>query len=93
MVGPFAIPATPQELLHAGLRANEGTPDPRTLEILATAIRHLHAFAFEVELSYAEWQHRVDFMVDIGRATGPEKHEGILLADILDLEIWRHRCY
>jgi catechol 1,2-dioxygenase len=75
----------PQALLGAVLHANEGTRDPRLKSVLAAAIRHLHAFALEVELQPEELQAGLDFLVAVGQATGPRKHEGILLADILGL--------
>ncbi len=79
------IPATPEALLSAVLASNERTADPRLRHILDSLLRHLHAFASEVQLSYAELEEGIDFLVQIGKATGPEKHEGILLADILGL--------
>ncbi|RFU44756.1 dioxygenase [Paraburkholderia sp. DHOC27] len=80
-----ALPATPEALLDAVLAANRGTTNPRLKQILDALLRHLHAFAVEVDLSYQELEVGLDFLVRIGKATGPEKHEGILLADILGL--------
>ena len=78
-------PTDPNALLEAVLRANEGTQDPRLKTVMAAAIRHLHAFALEVDLQPDELQVGLDFLVAVGQATGPRKHEGILLADILGL--------
>src|SRR5690349_19010708 len=75
----------PAALLAAVLDANEGTADPRLKQVMAAAIRHLHAFALEVDLKPHELQVGLDFLVEVGKATGPRKHEGILLADILGL--------
>jgi catechol 1,2-dioxygenase len=75
----------PDALLAAVLQANETTRHPRLKEIMANAIRHLHAFAVEVDLTPQELQVGLDFLVEVGRATGAKKHEGILLADILGL--------
>jgi catechol 1,2-dioxygenase len=75
----------PDALLAAVLRTNETTRDPRLKAIMASAIRHLHAFAVEVDLTPEELQIGLDFLVEVGRATGAAKHEGILLADILGL--------
>jgi len=77
--------SNPQALLNAVLAANASTPDPRLRRILDAAIRHLHAFALEVDLTPAELEVGLDFLVQIGQASGPKKHEGILLADILGL--------
>lgn len=83
---PEPLPSSnPQALLDAVLAANAGTPDPRLKQILDSGIRHLHAFALEVDLTPAELQAGLDFLVAIGQASGPKKHEGILLADILGL--------
>ena len=75
----------PGALLEAVLEANETTAHPRLKAVMAAAIRHLHAFALEVDLTTDELHVGLEFLVAIGRATGPAKHEGILLADILGL--------
>ncbi|MGA0611761.1 dioxygenase [Caldimonas sp. KR1-144] len=79
------LPAEPDALLHAVLRANDGTDNARLREVMGSLLRHLHAFAREVGLNYRELEQGLDFLVRIGQATGPKKHEGILLADILGL--------
>jgi catechol 1,2-dioxygenase len=76
-------PLNPKELLAAVLASNEATKSPRLRAVMASAIRHLHEFALEVDLTPDELQAGLDFLVAIGKATGPRKHEGILLADIL----------
>jgi len=75
----------PQALLDAVLASNATTKNPRLKRILEAAISHLHAFALEVDLTPAELEVGLDFLVAIGQASGPKKHEGILLADILGL--------
>ncbi|MBU6256810.1 MAG: protocatechuate 3,4-dioxygenase [Burkholderiales bacterium] len=78
------LPATdPQALLEAVLASNSKTANSRLKQILDSAIRHLHAFAVEADLTPAELDIGLDFLVAIGKASGPKKHEGILLADIL----------
>ena len=79
-----SIPATPKDLLAAVLQTNQAE-DPRTRKMLDALIRHLHAFATEVKLSYEELHKGLDFMVRVGQATNPKRHEGILLAHILGL--------
>ncbi|MFM0158561.1 dioxygenase [Paraburkholderia sediminicola] len=80
-----AIPATPQALLAAVLAANHRTADPRLKQVMDALIRHLHAFALEVQLAYEELEPGLDLLIRIGKTTGPEKNEGILLANILGL--------
>ena len=85
MTAPPLSPLDPQALLAAVLQANASTADARLRRVLDAAIRHLHAFALEVDLTPAELQAGLDFLVAVGQASGPKKHEGILLADILGL--------
>ena len=82
----LGTPSTdPQSLLKAVLKSNENTSNPRLQKILDVGIRHLHAFALEADLTPAELEVGLDFLVQIGQASSPKKHEGILLADILGL--------
>jgi catechol 1,2-dioxygenase len=75
----------PKALLDAVLAANATTSNPRLRFLLEQLIRHIHAYAVEVDLTSAELEVALDFLVRIGKATGPEKHEGILLSDLLGL--------
>ncbi|QHE87380.1 dioxygenase family protein [Hydrogenophaga sp. BPS33] len=75
----------PAELLAAVLRANAGTSNARLKQVMDALIRHVHAFALDVDLTPAELDLALDFLVRIGQASGPRKNEGILLADILGL--------
>ena len=80
------LPSTsPEALLSAVLKSNANTANPRLKQILEIGIRHLHAFALEADITPAELEVALDFLVAIGQASGPKKHEGILLADILGL--------
>jgi len=42
------------------------TPDPRFREIMAAAVRHLHAFAREVNLTPEEWLKGIQFLTAVG---------------------------
>ena len=85
MTQPAGQATNPQALLAAVLQSNANTSNPRLKHILEVGIRHLHAFALEADLTPAELEVGLDFLVAIGQASGPKKHEGILLADILGL--------
>jgi catechol 1,2-dioxygenase len=67
------------------LEAMSRTPDPRLREILASLVRHLHAFMREVRPSEEELESGLDFLVRLGQASGPEKNEVILLCDLLGI--------
>ncbi|MFC5520804.1 dioxygenase [Polaromonas jejuensis] len=81
-----ALPSSdPAALLQAVLETNATTANPRLRHILDSLIKHVHAFALEVDLTPSELEYGLDFLVRIGQASGAKKHEGILLADILGL--------
>lgn len=56
---------------------------PRIATVMATLVRHLHAFAREVELTQAEWDLAVEFLTTTGQICSEERQEFILLSDVL----------
>jgi catechol 1,2-dioxygenase len=67
------------------LKAMSRTPDPRLREIMASLVKHLHAFVREVRPTEEEFERGLDFLVRLGQASGPEKNEVILLSDLLGI--------
>jgi len=67
----------------AALAQMAKTEDPRLKEIMDAAVRHLHAFAREVQLTPAEWLAGIQFLTAVGQACTPYRQEFILLADVL----------
>lgn len=59
------------------------TADPRLREIVAGAVRHLHAFVTETGLRPEEWESGVAFLTAIGQMCTPTRQEFILLSDTL----------
>jgi hydroxyquinol 1,2-dioxygenase len=76
---------TPETITDAVLDQMATTPDPRLKLIMASAVRHLHAFAKEVNLTPAEWIKGIAFMTGVGKMCTPERQEFILLSDTLGL--------
>ncbi len=62
-----------------------GTQDKRVLEIMSAAVRHLHAFAREVNLTPDEWIAGIRFLTATGHACTEYRQEFILLSDTLGL--------
>ena len=50
---------------------------------MASAVKHLHAFAREVNLTPAEWIRGIGFMTEVGKMCTPARQEFILLSDVL----------
>jgi hydroxyquinol 1,2-dioxygenase len=76
---------TPETITDAVLDQMATTPDPRMREVMASAVRHLHAFAKEVNLTPAEWIKGIAFMTAVGKICTPARQEFILLSDTLGL--------
>jgi protocatechuate 3,4-dioxygenase beta subunit len=76
---------TPDNITDAVLEQMSTTPDPRMKEIMNAAVRHLHAFAREVNLTPAEWIKGIEFMTKVGQMCTPARQEFILLSDTMGL--------
>ena len=67
----------------AALAQMADTPNPRLKEIIDAAVRHLHAFARDVNLTPEEWLAGIGFLTAVGKACTPVRQEFILLSDVL----------
>src|SRR6185295_5322079 len=76
---------TPETITDAVIEQMSTTPDPRLRGIVEIAVRHLHAFAREVNLTPAEWIKGIEFMTKVGQACTPARQEFILLSDTMGL--------
>ncbi|NRA99440.1 MAG: hydroxyquinol 1,2-dioxygenase [Rhodobacteraceae bacterium] len=59
--------------------------NPRLLEVMGSLAKHLHAFAKDVNLTHAEWQKAIEFLEAAGDISDAERHEFVLLSDVLGL--------
>ena len=88
---PADIPElTAETITDAVLGQMADTPDPRLKEIMEAAVRHLHAFAREVELTPSEWLTAIGFLTNVGQKCTPERQEFILLSDTMGLSALVH---
>jgi protocatechuate 3,4-dioxygenase beta subunit len=76
---------TPETITDAVIEQMATTPDPRMKEVMEAAVRHLHAFAREVNLTPAEWIKGIEFMTKVGQMCTPARQEFILLSDTVGL--------
>jgi hydroxyquinol 1,2-dioxygenase len=67
-------------------RMGKGIP-PRLRVVMSALIRHMHAFAKEVELTQEEWEFGIDFLTKTGQMCSDERQEFILLSDTLGLSM------
>ena len=76
---------TPETITEAVLEQMAATPDPRLKEIMTAAVKHLHAFARETNLTPGEWIKGIEFMTQVGKMCTPDRQEFILLSDTVGL--------
>ncbi len=81
---------TSDTITDAVLGQMADTRDPRLKEIMGAAVRHLHAFAREVNLTPTEWLAAIGFLTNVGQKCTPERQEFILLSDTLGLSALVH---
>jgi hydroxyquinol 1,2-dioxygenase len=63
------------------------TKDKRLREIMTSAVRHLHAFARDVNLTEEEWFEGSKFLTSVGQTCDGKRQEFILLSDVLGLSM------
>jgi hydroxyquinol 1,2-dioxygenase len=71
---------TVTEAVKRSFQAEDGT---RFKYLLDTFIDHLHDYTRETGLTHAEWIGILNFLYDCGKISTPERHEFILLSDVL----------
>jgi hydroxyquinol 1,2-dioxygenase len=72
-------------ITDAALEQMAGTPNPRLKEIMAVLVKHLHAFAREVDLTPEEWLESIKFLTAVGQKCTEFRQEFILLSDTLGM--------
>ena len=68
------------EAVQKTFGAEDGT---RFKYLLDTFIEHLHDYTRETQLTHDEWMTILNFLYDCGKISTPERHEFILLSDVL----------
>jgi hydroxyquinol 1,2-dioxygenase len=75
------------DLTDAVVASFDGSKDPRTKTVMGALVRHLHAFAREVELTEEEWFSAIDFLTRTGQLSTGTRQEFVLLSDVLGLSM------
>jgi hydroxyquinol 1,2-dioxygenase len=76
-----------EELTQAVLASFGDCPSERFQEVMQSLVRHVHAFATEVDLTEEEWFAGIDFLTRAGHITDAQRQEFILLSDVLGLSM------
>jgi hydroxyquinol 1,2-dioxygenase len=70
---------------EAVLEQLQATGDERLKVLMECAVRHLHEFAREVNLTPAEWLKAIEFLTRVGKTCSSTRQEFILLSDVMGL--------
>jgi hydroxyquinol 1,2-dioxygenase len=63
------------------------TPDLRLRRLMTALVRHVHAFAREVDLTHEEWLAGLKFLTATGQISTEKRPEFVLLSDTLGLSM------
>ncbi|MFI0423481.1 intradiol ring-cleavage dioxygenase [Spongiactinospora sp. 9N601] len=67
------------------VRSFDRTESERLRQLMASLVRHLHAFARDVRLTEDEWRYAIRYLTETGRICTDTRQEFILLSDVLGL--------
>lgn len=76
-----------QDLTNQAVASFEGAENPRLRQVMQSLVRHLHAFAIDVQLSMDEWETAIGFLTATGQMCDDKRQEFILLSDTLGLSM------
>jgi protocatechuate 3,4-dioxygenase beta subunit len=74
---------TQDDVTRAVLAEMQRTPEARTRELLASLVKHLHAFVRETRMTEKEFQAAIGHINAIGQKTTPSHNEAMLIAGAL----------
>jgi catechol 1,2-dioxygenase len=75
------------EITAAAIASFDGCTDPRLRQIMQSLVRHLHAFACDVQLTEAEWTAAIAALTATGQITDDKRQEFILWSDALGVSM------
>src|SRR5262245_63757743 len=78
---------TEDTLTEAVVARLANAEDPRFKQIMTSLVKHLHAFAKDVQLTEEEWFEGIKFLTAVGQKCDDKHQEFILLSDILGLSM------
>ena len=78
---------TEDTLTDAVVARLKKTKNPRLRQIMSAAVKHLHAFSRDVQLTEEEWFEGIKFLTAVGQKCDDKRQEFILLSDVLGLSM------
>ena len=78
---------TEDTLTDAVVARLKKTKNPRLRQIMSAAVKHLHAFSRDVQLTEEEWFEGIKFLTAVGQKCDDKRQEFILLSEVLGLSM------
>ena len=75
------------DLVQAVIGRMADCKDARFKQVMASLVKHLHAFAKDIELTPQEWMTAIQFLTATGQKCDEKRQEFILLSDTLGLSM------
>ncbi len=75
------------DLVQAVIGRMADCQDARFKQVMASLVKHLHAFAKDIELAPREWMTAIQFLTATGQKCDEKRQEFILLSDTLGLSM------
>jgi len=74
-------------LTEAVIARLKDVDNPRFKQLMTSLVKHLHAYARDVQLTEEEWFEAIKFLTAVGQKCDDKRQEFILLSDILGLSM------
>lgn len=78
---------TIENITDAVINSMDAGIPARNMEIMKAALKHVHAFMKEVDLTYDEWLEAMEWMRRAGEISSDARNEFILISDIIGVEV------
>ena len=76
---------TAADITRAALQSFDHTPSPRAKALLQAAVKYLHAFATETNLTTNELLRLAEILTAAGKISDASRHEFLLMSDVMGL--------
>src|SRR5271157_4983211 len=81
-----AVPkTTPADITQAALQSFDQTPSSRAKTLFQAAVKHLHAFSLETNLTTNELIRLAEILTAAGKISDASRHEFLLMSDVMGL--------
>lgn len=78
---------TEDNITEIAMRRWATAHDPRLARLMPALVKHLHAFAREVQLTHEEWMAAIQWITAVGQISDDKRMEAILASDVLGLSM------